>query len=206
MKATMIEMQMPSPGEAVIGVLALQGDVREHIAAVEACGAQAVKVRTVEELAAVGGLIIPGGESSTVGMLLERYGLMEPLRERISAGMPVFGTCTGLILMAKEIEGSAQPRIGCMDVSVQRNAYGRQVDSFETTVASPALGDEPLRAVFIRAPKISRTGAGVEVLAESDAGPILVRQNHLLAASFHPELTGDLRTHRLFVEMTQKGR
>jgi pyridoxal 5'-phosphate synthase pdxT subunit len=188
---------------ATIGVLALQGDVREHVAAVEECGAQAVKVRTVDELNAVDGLIIPGGESSTVGMLLERYGVMEPLRERIESGMPVFGTCTGLILMAREIEGSGQPRIGCMDVAVQRNAYGRQVDSFETTVKAPEVGEEPLRAVFIRAPKISRTGPGVEVLAETEAGPVLVRQNHLLAASFHPELTGDRRVHQLFINMVQ---
>jgi pyridoxal 5'-phosphate synthase pdxT subunit len=192
--------------EPNIGVLALQGDVREHLAALESCGARAVKVRTVEELKEVDGLIIPGGESSTVGMLLERYGVMEPLRERIEAGLPVFGTCTGLILMAKEIEGSGQPRIGCMDVAVQRNAYGRQVDSFETSVEALALGIEPLRAVFIRAPKISRTGPEVEVLAETEGGPILVRQNHLLAASFHPELTADRRVHRLFIEMTQEGR
>ena len=192
--------------EPIIGVLALQGDVREHVAAVEDCGAKAVRVRTVEELNAVDGLIIPGGESSTVGMLLERYGVMEPLRERIEAGMPVFGTCTGLILMAREIEGSGQPRIGCMDVSVQRNAYGRQVDSFETSVDAPSVGDEPLQAVFIRAPKITRTGGGVEVLAETEAGPVLVRQNHLLGASFHPELTGDLRVHRLFLDMVEKQR
>jgi 5'-phosphate synthase pdxT subunit len=191
---------------ATIGVLALQGDVREHLSAIDECGACGVKVRTLDELNTVGGLIIPGGESSTVGMLLERYGLMEPLRKRIASGMPVFGTCTGLILMAREIEGSAQPRIGCMDVDVQRNAYGRQVDSFETWVEAPALGVEPLRTVFIRAPKISRTGPEVEVLAETEAGPILVRQNHLLAASFHPELTEDRRVHRLFIEMTQEGR
>ena len=192
--------------EPIIGVLALQGDVREHLSAIEECGARAVRVRTVEELSAVDALIIPGGESSTVGMLLERYGVMEPLRERIEAGMPVFGTCTGLILMAREIEGSGQPRIGCMDVAVQRNAYGRQVDSFEASIPAPVLGEEPLRAVFIRAPKISRTGPEVEVLAESEGSPILVRQNHLLGASFHPELTGDRRVHRLFIEMTQEGR
>jgi 5'-phosphate synthase pdxT subunit len=191
-------------GPCTIGVLALQGDVREHVSAVEECGAHAVTVRTVEQLDAVDGLIIPGGESSTVGMLLERYDLIEPLRARIEAGMTVFGTCTGLILMAREIEGSRQPRIGCMDVAVQRNAYGRQVDSFETSVEAPALGKESVPAVFIRAPQISRTGPEVEVLAETEAGPVLVRQNHLLGASFHPELTDDLRVHRLFIEMTRK--
>lgn len=197
---------MVNTGTVNVGVLALQGDVREHFAAVEKCGEHAERVRTRDEMNAVDGLIIPGGESSTVGMLLERYGLMELLRARIEAGMPVFGTCTGLILMAKEIAGSAQPRIGCLDVAVERNAYGRQVDSFETLVPAPQLGEEPLRAVFIRAPKISRTGPGVEVLAETESGPILVRQRHLLAASFHPELTNDLRVHRLFLEMTRKGR
>lgn len=197
---------MQHAGEACIGLLALQGDVREHADAVDQCGARAIRVRTLAELNAIDGLIIPGGESSTVGMLLERYELMEPLRERIASGMPVFGTCTGLILMAREIEGSAQPRIGCLDVAVQRNAYGRQVDSFESAVEAPVLGEEPLRTVFIRAPKISRTGPEVEVLAETESGPILVRQNHLLAASFHPELTNDRRVHRLFIEMTQEGR
>lgn len=187
-----------------IGVLALQGDVREHVQALQRAGAEAVPVKTRQALAAVDGLVIPGGESTTVGMLLERFELMQPLRDRIAAGMPVFGTCTGLILMAKEIQGSAQPRIGCMDVSVHRNAYGRQVDSFEAAVPAPAFGEEPVRAVFIRAPQITHFEPGVEVLADSEAGPILVRQGNLLGATFHPELTDDLRVHQLFVRMTQE--
>jgi pyridoxal 5'-phosphate synthase pdxT subunit len=187
-----------------IGVLALQGDVPEHLRALEEAGAEAVPVKTREALAQVDGLVIPGGESTTVGMLLERFDLMEPLRRRVAAGMPLFGTCTGLILMAREIEGSGQPRIGCMDVAVRRNAYGRQVDSFETAVSAPALGEEPLPAVFIRAPQVTRVEPGVEVLAETEAGPVLVRQGRMLGAAFHPELTGDRRVHALFVEMTRK--
>lgn len=187
-----------------IGVLALQGDVREHVRALERAGAEAVPVKTRTALEAVDGLIIPGGESSTVGMLLERFDLMQPLQDRVTEGMPLFGTCTGLILMAKEIQGSAQPRIGCMDVSVHRNAYGRQIDSFEAEVPVPALGDEPVRAVFIRAPQITHVEPGVEVLADTESGPILVRQGHLLGATFHPELTDDLRVHQLFIRMIQE--
>jgi 5'-phosphate synthase pdxT subunit len=185
-------------------VLALQGDVREHVHALERAGADAVPVKTRAALEAVDGLVIPGGESTTVGMLLERFDLMQPLRDRVAEGLPVFGTCTGLILMAKEIEGSSQPRIGCLDVTVHRNAYGRQVDSFEAEVPAPVLGEEPVRAVFIRAPQITHVEPDVEVLAGTEAGPILVRQGHLLGATFHPELTDDLRVHRLFIEMTQE--
>ena len=187
-----------------IGVLALQGDVDAHLRALRDAGASAVPVKTPEALEGVDGLVIPGGESTTIGMLLERFGLMEPLRGRIHDGLPVLGTCTGLILMAKEIEGSDQPRIGCMDVAVRRNAYGRQVDSFETTVAAPVVGAEPVPAVFIRAPRVTRVEPGVEVLAETEAGPVLVRQGSLLGASFHPELTEDRRIHALFVEMTRQ--
>jgi 5'-phosphate synthase pdxT subunit len=186
-----------------IGVLALQGDVVEHVRALERAGARAEAVKTRAALDAVDGLVIPGGESSTVGMLLERFDLMEPLRERIAGGLPVFGTCTGLILLAKDIEGSGQPRIGVMDVAVRRNAYGRQVDSFEVDVEAPSLGPVPVRAVFIRAPRVTRVDPGVEVLAETDSGPVLVRQGSLLGATFHPELTDDLRVHELFVGMTR---
>lgn len=185
-----------------IGVLALQGDVREHVQALQAAGAHTTTVRTREGLEAVDGLVIPGGESTTVGMLLERYDLMEPLRRRIAEGLPVFGTCTGMILLAREIEGSPQPRIGCMDISVRRNAYGRQVDSFETEVTVPVVGEAPVPAVFIRAPQVTHAGPEVETLAETDAGPVLVRQGKLLAASFHPELTEDRRIHELFIRMT----
>ena len=175
-----------------------------HLRALEAAGAEAVPVKTAEALERVDGLVIPGGESSTVGMLLERFGLMEPLRARIRDGMPVFGTCTGLILLAKEIEESRQPRIGTMDVTVRRNAYGRQVDSFEADVPAPALGEVPVRAVFIRAPRVTQVREGVEVLAETEAGAVLVRQGNMLGATFHPELTDDRRIHTLFVEITKQ--
>ena len=191
-------------GTPTIGVLSLQGDVPEHLRALEEAGASAIQVKTREALETVDGLVIPGGESTTVGMLLERFDLMEPLRRRVAGGMPLFGTCTGLILMAKEIAGSNQPRIGCMDVTVKRNAYGRQVDSFEADVAASVLGEEPVRAVFIRAPQVTGVAPDVEVLAETEAGPVLVRQGRLLGATFHPELTGDCRIHRLFVEMTKQ--
>lgn len=187
-----------------IGVLALQGDVREHAHALERAGAETRTVRRTEELNAVDGLVIPGGESTTVGMLLERFGLMEPLRERIAEGMPVFGTCTGLILLAKDIEGSAQPRIGALDVTVRRNAYGRQVDSFEVDVPVAEIGQEPVRAVFIRAPQITQVQPGVEVLGDTETGPVLVRQGNLLGCTFHPELTEDARVHQLFVRMVEE--
>lgn len=187
-----------------IGVLDIQGDVPEHVRALEAAGAEAVRVKTREALDAVDGLVIPGGESTTVGMLLERFELMEPLRERIAEGMPLFGTCTGLILMAKEIEGSRQPRIGCLDVAVRRNAYGRQVDSFEADVNVADVAGEPVRAVFIRAPQITRVDPGVEVLAEGEMGPLLVRSGKLLGATFHPEMTDDARIHELFVRMVKE--
>jgi 5'-phosphate synthase pdxT subunit len=181
--------------EATIGVLALQGDVREHLTAVARAGADGVPVRTREELERVDALIIPGGESTTVGRLLERFDLMIPLRERAAAGMPLFGTCAGLILMAREIRGSDQPRLGLLDVEVERNAFGRQLDSFETDLPIPALGDPPMRAVFIRAPRVTRVGPGVEVLAAVPDGVVLVAQGRLIGCAFHPELTGDSRLH-----------
>jgi 5'-phosphate synthase pdxT subunit len=183
-----------------VGVLALQGDVPEHMRTSEEAGAEAVTVRRPADLATVDALIIPGGESTTVGKLLERYDLMEPIRRRAQEGMPILGTCTGLILLAREIEGSDQPRLGLLDVTVRRNAYGRQLDSFETDIEAPALGGLPLRAVFIRAPLVSRTGPEVEVLAEADGQPILVRQGGLIGAAFHPELAGDDRVHRLLLQ------
>jgi 5'-phosphate synthase pdxT subunit len=183
-----------------VGVLALQGDVPEHMQAAEQAGAEAVPVRTLAALQSVDALIIPGGESTTVGKLLERYDLMEPIRARARDGMPILGTCTGLILLAREIEGSDQPRLGLLDVTVRRNAYGRQLDSFETDLYVPALGSEPVRAVFIRAPIVTRTGPEVEVLAETGGCPILVRQGGLIGASFHPEMAGEDRVHRLLLE------
>jgi 5'-phosphate synthase pdxT subunit len=186
-----------------IGVLALQGDVEKHAQAAQRAGGEPVEVRSAETLAAVDALILPGGESTTQGKLLERYDLMEPLRRRVVTGMPVLGTCTGLILLAREILGSDQPRIGVLDVAVERNAYGRQVDSFETDVAVPALGEPPLRAVFIRAPVIERVGPEVEVLASVDDKPVLVRQDRILGCAFHPELTEDSRVHAWLVDLAR---
>ncbi|RPF47162.1 pyridoxal phosphate synthase yaaE subunit [Thermodesulfitimonas autotrophica] len=182
-----------------VGVLALQGAFREHKWALERLGVSAPLVLKAEDLAAIDALIIPGGESTTIGRLLNVFGLMAPLLARVAAGLPVFGTCAGMVLLAREIEGSAQPRLGVMDVTVRRNAFGRQVDSFEVDLTVSVLGPPPFRGVFIRAPYITRVGPGVEVLACLAEKVILVRQGRLLAASFHPELTDDLRLHRYFV-------
>ena len=181
------------------GVLALQGDFREHAAVFEDLGASPVLVRTSAELAAVDCLAIPGGESTTIGRLARLHGLVEPIRERARAGMPILGTCAGMIVMAREVVGG-EPLLELMDVTVARNAYGRQVDSFEAEVEAPALGDDPLRAVFIRAPVVERLGEGVEVLAEHDGRPVAVEQGHLIAAAFHPELIGEPRLHRRLLE------
>lgn len=183
-----------------IGVLALQGDVEKHIQILRRCGVEAVSVRTPEEVAEVDGLVIPGGESTTVGKLLSRYGVDHAILDRVQQGMPVFGTCTGMILMAKGMEGSDQPRLGIMDITVRRNAFGRQVDSFEADLKVFGLNGKPVRAVFIRAPIVTQVGNGVEVLAKEDNRIVLVRQGKLLAAAFHPELTDDCRIHRMFVE------
>ncbi len=183
-----------------VGVLALQGDVREHVRALDQAGATPVPVKSPGDLASVDALVIPGGESTTIGKLLERFGLLQPVVERAHSGMPLFGTCAGLILMAKEIVGSelAPHRLDLMDIAVRRNAYGRQVDSFEADLDVEGL-DAPLRAAFIRAPVVEGVGDGVEVLARWEGQPVLVRQGRLLAASFHPEITGDPRLHELFV-------
>ncbi len=189
--------------QLVIGVLGMQGDVHAHQRALEAAGARTVIVREPDELTQVDGLVLPGGESTTIGMLLERFGLMEPLRRRAVEGLPIFGTCAGVILLADDIAGSPQPRIGGLDVTVVRNAYGRQVDSFERELTVPSLGAAPLRGVFIRAPRIHRVGRAVEVLSETDAGPVLVRQGPLLGATFHPELTPDSRVHAAFLALVR---
>lgn len=192
--------------DVVIGVLALQGDVREHLEAVRHAGGTAVPVRTREELAQVDGLIIPGGESTTVGKLLDRFGLMEAVRAFPTEHKPIFGTCTGMILLAREIEGSVQPRIGVLDVAVRRNAFGRQVDSFEEDLAVQGIDGPPVRAVFIRAPYLTEVAPDVEVLATIDGHPVMVRQGELLAVSFHPELTDDVRIHRMFIEMVARAK
>ncbi|MFE0645004.1 pyridoxal 5'-phosphate synthase glutaminase subunit PdxT [Streptomyces sp. NPDC058877] len=194
----------PSP---VIGVLALQGDVREHLIALAAADAVARPVRRPEELAEVDGLVIPGGESTTISKLAVLFGLMEPLRERIAAGMPVYGTCAGLIMLADKIldPRSGQETFGGIDMIVRRNAFGRQNESFEAGVAVTGI-ETPVEGVFIRAPWVESVGAQVEVLAEHDGHIVAVRQGRVLATSFHPELTGDHRIHELFVDMVRAER
>jgi pyridoxal 5'-phosphate synthase pdxT subunit len=183
-----------------IGVLGLQGDVREHLRALETAGAAPLIVKHPEEVAAVDALVVPGGESTTIGKLMDRFGLLEPIGERARAGMPVYGTCAGMILMAREVVGeqAAPHRLNLLDISVRRNAYGRQVDSFESDLDVAGLG-EPFRAVFIRAPSVEAAGADVEVLARYEGGPVVVAQGAHMASSFHPEMTGDPRIHELFV-------
>lgn len=191
---------------ATIGILALQGDFLEHRQSLERLGVPAVEVRRPEQLEEIDGLIIPGGESTTIGKLMVAFDLLEPLRERIAAGWPVWGTCAGAILLAKDIGGLDQPVLATMDISVRRNAFGRQIDSFEVDLDIPQLGPPPLRAVFIRAPRIVDAGPGVEVLARLDDGTIAAaRQGHLMATAFHPELTPDTRVHRYFVEQVTNG-
>ena len=186
-----------------IGVLALQGDVREHLDALRDVGAESIPVKTATELAGVDGIVVPGGESTTIGKLLVIFGLLEPLRAAIREGMPAYGSCAGMILLADDVLDGipGQPTIGGLDVTVRRNAFGRQVDSFETDLAVAGIDGGPLHAVFIRAPWVERAGGGVEVLAEVGGHPVAVRQGHLLATSFHPELTGDRRVHEYFVRM-----
>ncbi|KRE37068.1 glutamine amidotransferase [Janibacter sp. Soil728] len=201
---------MSDPSRPVIGVLAVQGDVREHRAALEESGASTVAVRRPEELAAVDALVLPGGESTTIDKLTRIFGLRDPLRSRIADGMPVYGSCAGMILLADRIlDGHRdQQTLGGLDVTVRRNAFGRQVDSYEVDLDVAGVAGGPLRAVFIRAPWVEACGPDVEVLAsvetEGESHPVVVRQGHLLATSFHPEVTGDHRIHRLFVDMVQK--
>ena len=191
-------------GQTVIGVLGLQGDFEAHLGTLRKLPeVQGRLVRSADELAEVDGLIIPGGESTTIGKLMDRQALLEPIRERAAAGMPVYGTCAGLILMAKDIAGSDQHRLGLMDVTVERNAFGRQVDSFEADISTPAMGDTPVRGVFIRAPFVSRVGTGVETLAEFEGKIVAVRQGSLLGTAFHPELTDDCRVHAYFVDVVK---
>lgn len=182
-----------------VGVLALQGDFREHLAAVERIGHDPVSVRTVDELEAVDALIVPGGESTTIGRLATIYGLMDPLRARIESGIPVLGTCAGMIFLATATTGPEQPQLGVLDAVVERNAFGRQVDSFEAAIDVAGL-DEPIHGVFIRAPWIEKVGSDVEVLSEVEDHPVMVRQGLILATSFHPELTGDGRIHQMLLD------
>ncbi|MEV3992376.1 pyridoxal 5'-phosphate synthase glutaminase subunit PdxT [Streptomyces sp. NPDC049837] len=189
----------------LIGVLALQGDVREHLIALAAADAVARPVRRPEELAEVDGLVIPGGESTTISKLADLFGLMEPLRERIKAGMPVYGTCAGLIMLADKIldPRSGQETLGGIDMIVRRNAFGRQNESFEAAVEVAGIEGGPVEGVFIRAPWVESVGAQADVIAEHDGHIVAVRQGNALATSFHPELTGDHRVHALFVDMVR---
>ncbi|HSK24442.1 MAG TPA: pyridoxal 5'-phosphate synthase glutaminase subunit PdxT [Egicoccus sp.] len=195
-------------GAPTIGVLALQGDVLEHLRALRRCGANAVEVRTAAQLAEVDGLILPGGESTTIGKLLERFGLMQPLRDRIGAGLPVFGTCAGMILLSDELDQDrVQPLVGGLAVRTRRNAYGRQVDSFDTHLEVAGIAGGPMDVSFIRAPRVQDVlSDDVEVLASVDGHPVIVRQGHLLAAAFHPEVTGDDRLHAAFVAAVARAR
>ena len=187
-------------GEApLIGVLTLQGDFALHVSHLERCGARVVTVRYPQDIPALTGLVIPGGESTTIGKLMDRHGLLPVLRRSIAEGLPVYGTCAGAILLAARIAESDQHRIGVMDITVSRNAYGRQVDSFEADLAVPTLGTRHLRGVFIRAPIVKQVGPDVEVLCRFEGQPVLMRQGNLLAGTFHPELTDDLRLHDYFV-------
>ena len=190
-----------------VGVLGLQGDVVEHLAALRAAGADALEVKTQADLARVDGLVIPGGESTTVMKLLARFGLDEPIVARVRAGMPLWGTCMGMIVAAKDVAGLAdQPTLGLIDITVRRNAFGRQNDSAEVPLSIPALGSEPFPAIFIRAPWIERTGPGVELLAERDGHGVMVREGRVLGTSFHPELTGDHRVHGYFLGMVREAK
>lgn len=195
----------------VVGVLALQGDVREHLATLGGLGVTAVPVRRSGELDAVDALVVPGGESTTMARLAARFGLLEPLRAAVTGGLPVYGSCAGMILLADRLLDAApgQVTVGGLDVTVRRNAFGRQLESFESRVEVDGVPGGPVHAVFIRAPWVERTGEGVEVLARIVGGPadgriVAVRQGNLVATSFHPELTGDRRVHALFVDIVRR--
>jgi 5'-phosphate synthase pdxT subunit len=203
---------VPAPDAPRIGVLALQGDVREHLHVLETLGARPVAVRRPSELASVDGLVLPGGESTTMAKLARIFELLEPLRDRVAEGLPMFGTCAGMILLADRIEDGVvgQETLGGLDITVRRNAFGRQVDSFESSLDFVGLA-EPVHAVFIRAPWVEAVGDGVEVLARVPEGAgaaagriVAVRQGPLMATSFHPEVGGDGRVHRMFVDLVRQ--
>ncbi len=192
---------------STIGVLALQGDFAEHAAVLRRLGAKAVEVRLPEQLGDLDGLIIPGGESTTISRLLHQWGLLEPVRTRAQQGMAVWGTCAGAILLAERAPDLDQEGLRLMDICAVRNAFGRQVDSFEVLLAVPMIGPEPFRGVFIRAPAITDVGSGAEVLASlKDGTAVAAKQGRLLATAFHPELTDDTRFHRFFLNLAANGR
>lgn len=187
-----------------IGVLAVQGDVREHLTHLREVGVEALPVKTTEQIAGIDGLIIPGGESTTIGMLMQEYGLDQAILDRYrSEPFPIWGTCAGLILLAKEVHGWSPARLGLLDITADRNAYGRQLASFEAWLEIPALGEPPFPAVFIRAPRISRVGPSVQTLAWHDGWPVMARAGHLLVTTFHPEMTSDHRVHAYFAGMVE---
>ena len=208
-------MSVPDSNARLVGVLALQGDVREHERVLASLGVRTIRVRTVEDLIPVDALVIPGGESTTMSKLAVDFGLIDPLRKARASGMPMYGSCAGMIMLADRLEGGRpdQQTIGGIDMTVRRNAFGRQVDSFEADLAMPTLPDPasssaPVHAVFIRAPWVESVGDGVEVLGRVEAGPaagriVAVRQGQLMATSFHPELTGDHRVHQYFVDLVR---
>ena len=185
----------------LVGVLALQGDVVEHIAAFERAGAAAIPVKTARDLERVQGLVIPGGESTTVMKLLDRFALAAPIVARVREGMPLWGTCMGMIVAAHDVAGLDQPTLDLIDITVRRNAFGRQNESAEVELSIPALGGMPFPAIFIRAPWIERIGPGVELLASRDGHGVMVRQDNVVGTSFHPELTADSRVHAYFRRM-----
>ncbi|HNX23767.1 MAG TPA: pyridoxal 5'-phosphate synthase glutaminase subunit PdxT [Spirochaetota bacterium] len=184
-----------------IGVLALQGAFQKHLNMIKRIGAEGVEIRTADDLDSIDGLIIPGGESTVIAKLLIKNDIMNSVLERVKSGMGLYGTCAGMILMAKEVEESEQPLLNLMDITVKRNAYGRQKESFEASFGIKGLIDKPFTGIFIRSPKVTAYSPEIEVLAEFDGTPILVRENRLLASSFHPELTEDTRIHQLFLSM-----
>lgn len=185
---------------ARVGVLALQGDVREHLRLLDVTGVEGAEVKKPEHLHSLDALILPGGESTTIGKMAVRFGMLQPLRSAVNAGMPVYGTCAGMILLAGAVTEGDQPLVGGLDVVVRRNAFGRQNDSFESAIDIDGF-DSPFHGVFIRAPWIEKVGADVEVLSTVDDHPVMVRQGTIMATSFHPELTGDGRIHQMLVDM-----
>ena len=189
--------------EPTIGVLALQGDVVEHVNALRAAGIEAIPVKTAAELERVDGLVIPGGESTTVMKLLDRFRLGDPIVSRVRDGMPLWGTCMGMIVVAHDVADRKQPTLDLIDISVRRNAFGRQNESAEVPLASPVFGDRPFPGIFIRAPWVERAGRGVEILADRDGHAVMVRQGNVLATAFHPELTADRRVHEYFAQMVR---
>lgn len=192
-----------------IAVIAIQGDYEKHLAMLNALGAEGVAARLPQEVSDADGVILPGGESTTIGKMLARYGVDEAIKQAAAAGKPIYGTCAGLILLSREIaagtgERGGQPTLGILDAVVARNAFGRQVDSFEASLDVPEIGPEPLRAVFIRAPYVAEAGPQVQTLAKHDGKAVLVRQGHILGSAFHPELTDDDRVHRYFMHLVKK--